>query len=144
MVHKDGSVRWFLSRGSAMRAEDGTLRRLVGTKVDITERKRSAEQFHRALEATTTGMLMVSHTGRIVLVNAHVERLFGYSREALINAPVEMLLPRGSLRTQFDEPCAFPWRSSSVPSAHRRESSSSVPSPTSPSGAKRSAIETTC
>jgi PAS domain S-box-containing protein len=109
MVHKDGSVRWFLSRGSAMRAEDGSLRRFVGTKVDITERKRAAEQFHRALEATTTGMLMVSQTGRIVLVNAHVERLFGHSREGLINAPVEMLLPLGSLRTQFDEPCAFPW-----------------------------------
>ena len=39
MLHKDGSVRWMLSRGSALRAADGTLRRLVGTKVDITERK---------------------------------------------------------------------------------------------------------
>jgi two-component system sensor histidine kinase UhpB len=39
MVHKDGSVRWFLSRGSAIRAEDGVVRRMVGTKVDITARK---------------------------------------------------------------------------------------------------------
>ena len=39
MVHKDGSVRWMLSRGSALRHADGSLRRLVGTKVDITERK---------------------------------------------------------------------------------------------------------
>ena len=41
MLHKDGTVRWFLSRGSAIRAEDGTLRRIVGTKVDITELKRA-------------------------------------------------------------------------------------------------------
>ena len=39
MLHKDGSAKWFLSRGSAKRGVDGTLRRLVGTKVDITERK---------------------------------------------------------------------------------------------------------
>ncbi len=85
MLHKNGSVRWFLSRGSAIRGGDGALRRLVGTKVDITERKRSADQFRLALEATTTGMLMISRTGRIVLVNAHVERLFGYQREELID-----------------------------------------------------------
>jgi len=93
MLHKDGSARWFLSRGSTIRGADGALRRLVGTKVDITERKRSADQFRLALEATTTGMLMVSRAGRIVLVNAHAERLFGYRREELINAPVDRLLP---------------------------------------------------
>ena len=43
MLHKDGSVKWFLSRGSAIRAEDGTVRRMVGTKVDITELKRAEE-----------------------------------------------------------------------------------------------------
>ena len=36
MLHKDGSVKWFLSRGSAVRGADGALQRLVGTKVDIT------------------------------------------------------------------------------------------------------------
>jgi two-component system sensor histidine kinase UhpB len=43
MLHKNGSVRWMLSRGSALRSADGTLRRLVGTKVDITERKLAEE-----------------------------------------------------------------------------------------------------
>jgi PAS domain S-box-containing protein len=44
MLHKDGSSRWFLSRGSAVRGMDGTLHRLVGTKVDITERRRAEER----------------------------------------------------------------------------------------------------
>jgi signal transduction histidine kinase len=133
MVHKDGTVRWFLSRGSAIRGEDGTLRRLVGTKVDITERKRSADQFRRALEATTTGMLMVGLTGRIVMVNSHVEALFGYDREALVDAPVEMLLPRGSLRTPSGEPRVFPWETGTLalPGTHaldgRRRNGSEVP-----------------
>ena len=43
MLHKDGSAKWFLSRGSAMRGVDGTLQRLVGTKVDITKRKLAEE-----------------------------------------------------------------------------------------------------
>ena len=43
MLHKDGSAKWFLSRGSAMRGVDGTLRRMVGTKVDITARKRAED-----------------------------------------------------------------------------------------------------
>ena len=55
MVHKNGSSRWFLSRGSAVRAADGTLVRLIGTKVDITERKRAEERLREneaALQAS--------------------------------------------------------------------------------------------
>ena len=115
MLHKDGSARWFLSRGSAIRAADGTLRRLVGTKVDITERKRSADQFRFALEAATTGMVMVSRAGRIVLVNAHVEALFGYRRAELIDAPVEMLVPERSRSIPSPDHGGWPWDGEAVP-----------------------------
>ena len=43
MIHKDGSVRWFLSRGSLLKRADGAPQRMVGTKVDITERKRAQD-----------------------------------------------------------------------------------------------------
>jgi PAS domain S-box-containing protein len=119
MLHKDGSTRWFLSRGSAIRGADGALVRLVGTKVDITERKRSADQFRLALEATTTGMLMVSRARRIVLVNAHVERLFGYRREELIDVPVDHLLP-GSAGDAGQTKQRFPW-DGGFPSVERHE-----------------------
>jgi PAS domain S-box-containing protein len=46
MVAKDGSSRWFLSRGSAVRRDDGTPYRLVGTDTDITERKQAEEEAH--------------------------------------------------------------------------------------------------
>jgi two-component system, LuxR family, sensor kinase FixL len=39
MVHRDGSVRWFLTRGSAVRQPDGRVVRITGTDTDITERK---------------------------------------------------------------------------------------------------------
>jgi PAS domain S-box-containing protein len=49
--------------------------------------------FHLALEAAPTGMLMVDAKGTIVFVNAQIERLFGYPREALVGQPVEVLIP---------------------------------------------------
>jgi PAS domain S-box-containing protein len=66
---------------------------VLSSIVDITERKRALEQFRLAIEAAPTGMLMVDRAGRIVLVNAQVEKLFGYGREDLIGQPLEMLVP---------------------------------------------------
>lgn len=39
MVHKDGSLRWFLARGVAMRSPTGQPYRFVGTDIDITAQK---------------------------------------------------------------------------------------------------------
>jgi two-component system sensor histidine kinase UhpB len=39
MVHRDGSVRWFLARGAAERRPDGTVYRLLGTDTDVTDRR---------------------------------------------------------------------------------------------------------
>ncbi|UBF28655.1 PAS domain-containing protein [Kovacikia minuta CCNUW1] len=40
MLHRDGSIRWFLTQGVAFRTADGQPYRIVGTRTDITERKR--------------------------------------------------------------------------------------------------------
>jgi PAS domain S-box-containing protein len=52
MIHQDGSVRWFLVRGSTLRDENGDAYRLVGTNTDITEYKQAEtalRQAHTAL-----------------------------------------------------------------------------------------------
>ena len=51
------------------------------------------ERFHLAIEAAPTGMLMIDRAGKIVLVNAQVEKLFGYSRDELLGRQIEMLVP---------------------------------------------------
>jgi PAS domain S-box-containing protein len=38
MLHKDGSIRWFLARGTAIRDESGKPLRVLGTDTDVTER----------------------------------------------------------------------------------------------------------
>jgi PAS domain S-box-containing protein len=41
MLHKDGTIRWILVRGLAIRNSQGEVVRMVGTDTDITDRKRS-------------------------------------------------------------------------------------------------------
>ena len=50
MVHRDGSIRWFLARGSLIRDEQGTPVGMTGSDTDITERKRSEEALRQAEE----------------------------------------------------------------------------------------------
>ena len=50
MLHRDGSVRWFLARGSVVRGADGTAVSMAGTDTDITERRRGEEALRQAEE----------------------------------------------------------------------------------------------
>lgn len=50
-------------------------------------------EFRLIIEAAPSGMIVVGKSGKIVLLNAQVERLFGYQREELIGKPVEVLIP---------------------------------------------------
>jgi PAS domain S-box-containing protein len=47
----------------------------------------------RLLEAAPDAMVCVRGDGRIALLNAQTERLFGYGRDELVGQPVEILVP---------------------------------------------------
>src|SRR5258708_14663654 len=51
-------------------------------------------RFAGLLEAAPDAMVCVDAGGRIALVNAQTERLFGYGRDELVGQPVEMLIRR--------------------------------------------------
>ena len=50
-------------------------------------------QFRGLLESAPDGVLVADADGRIAVVNARMEQLFGYARKEMIGQPVEMLIP---------------------------------------------------
>jgi PAS domain S-box-containing protein len=67
-----------------------TTNRLKQTAVD---RKKADARFRSLLETAPDAMALVAEDGRIVLVNAQTEKLFGYARAELLGNTVEMLVP---------------------------------------------------
>ncbi|MCQ3951451.1 MAG: hypothetical protein DPW14_16710, partial [Planctomycetes bacterium] len=57
------------------------------------EPRRSPEFFRTAVEAAPNAMIVVDAAGRITMVNAATERMFGYPRQELIGEEIEVLLP---------------------------------------------------
>lgn len=51
------------------------------------------ERFRLVVEAAPNAILVVNAEGVITLVNRQTEQLFGYSREALLGQPVDVLVP---------------------------------------------------
>tara|TARA_R110002073_G_scaffold332410_3_gene518359 strand:- start:91207 stop:93123 length:1917 start_codon:yes stop_codon:yes gene_type:complete len=51
--------------------------------------------FRVAVEASPSSMIATDQEGKIVLLNAETEKLFGYTREELIGQPIEKLVPIG-------------------------------------------------
>lgn len=65
----------------------------------LQETREQLNRFRGILEAAPDSMIIVGNDGRIVLVNAQTEILFGYKREELLGKRIETLIPdrfRGS------------------------------------------------
>lgn len=83
-----GSIFW-LSRSK--RQMD--LAKAEHIRRESADRERADEKFRLTVEASPNGIVLVNAGGRMGLVNAETEKIFGYAREELIGHTVEMLLP---------------------------------------------------
>ncbi|HUE12830.1 MAG TPA: PAS domain S-box protein, partial [Planctomycetaceae bacterium] len=88
---KDGSEFPVEIGLTPIETEEGLV--VLSAIVDITERKRAEQKFRLAVELAPNGMLMINTEGRIVLLNAQTEKLFGYARDELLGQTAELLVP---------------------------------------------------
>lgn len=73
---------------------DKLLQRQTATSfMEITQRRGAEKRFRLAVEAAPSGMIMADSEGRIILLNAYTEKLFGYGRDELTGQKLEMLVP---------------------------------------------------
>ena len=89
MLHRDGSIRWYLARCTAIRDDTGKPIRVLGTDTDITERKRAEEALERAheelelrVEERTAELAKANEELRAEIVNRrHAEEALRESEE---------------------------------------------------------------
>src|SRR5260370_10782889 len=92
-----------------MLADITSVREAETERLELIQREQQAQaaalaerRFRDLLQAAPDAILEVSPDGRIVLLNAVAEKLFGYSREELLENSIELLVPE-ALRVQHVE-----------------------------------------
>jgi protein-histidine pros-kinase len=69
---------------------------------DLAELRKTEGRLWELLDSAPDAMVVMNRQGRLVLVNAQVEKLFGYHREELLAQEIEILVPE-RFRTRHPE-----------------------------------------
>jgi PAS domain S-box-containing protein len=92
-VKRDGTRIIVASRKVLRQDKQGNAVGILEMNIDITGRKQAEEIFRQLLEGAPDAIVVMNREGEIVLVNAQVEKLFGYRRDELLGRKFEMMIP---------------------------------------------------
>lgn len=94
-IHKNGTVRWILARGVALRDAQGRAVRFAGSHSDVTDRRRAEDEVRRAREKfeslvnSLNGIVWEAdpETLRMTFVSRQVETLLGHAPILWMESP---------------------------------------------------------
>ena len=92
-VRKDGSRIEVALTISPVRDARGEVLGMATIARNVSVQKRAERTFKGLLEFAPDAIVGVRSNGRITLANRQAEALFGYSRDELLDTPVELLVP---------------------------------------------------
>jgi PAS domain S-box-containing protein len=91
MLHKDGSIRWILVCGRAIRDVSGKPYRVMGTNTDITDRKQAQLALSKSkhhvvtiVESITDAFFALNQQWQFIYVNGQAAKLLQRNREELL------------------------------------------------------------
>jgi len=87
---KRGDYIWVYGRGKVVAYDDdGSPARMIGSNIDITDRKKLRERDEIILKTSIDGFWLIDTQGRILEVNDAYCRMSGYSRDELLTMSVQ-------------------------------------------------------
>lgn len=104
MRQKDGTWKWILARGKVVETEpDGSPRRMIGTHIDISERKKAQDRYQQLFENLTTGFALheaiLDENGKMVdyrflEINPAFEKQTGLAAREIVGKRALEILPQ--------------------------------------------------
>jgi PAS domain S-box-containing protein len=103
IITQDGQTKRFLSSWSPLINKDKKQVGILGTGLDITERRRVEEtlresemKFRSVVESANDAIIIANDSGTIISCNKGAHTIFGYTQEELLGKPLDFLLSEQS------------------------------------------------
>jgi PAS domain S-box-containing protein len=99
-VRLDGVMHFYENSFNPIVDSKGDVTGVAVFSRDVTGRKKAVDEllesdrgFRLLIEAAPVGVILTRKDGGILMVNRHVEELFGYGREEILGQEIELLIP---------------------------------------------------